>query len=156
MKKKVILNHSNIRSEIQAKRMRLAEETNLCPFCKEGLKKIHQKKILMRNKSWILTESAFPYEGTAQHYLILPIKHITKVSEISKKSWLDFGELFTKTIKMRKIKGGGIFMRFGEMTMNGSSVEHLHAQVLSGEVDENYPKENRESLRVKLGYKKKV
>jgi len=40
-----------------------------------------------------------------------------------------------------------LFMRFGDTHYNGSSVEHLHAQLLQGDVDAP----GHEPVRVKLG-----
>ncbi len=148
------LNHNNVRSEEQSDRMKLAEEIKLCPFCPEGIIKIHQKEILHQNENWLLTESAFPYEGTAHHYLLIPKKHLVNIAEIDAKSWADFGEIFKFAVEYKKIEGGGLFLRFGDMLKNGSSVEHLHFQLISGESSERESKENRESLRVKLGYRK--
>jgi diadenosine tetraphosphate (Ap4A) HIT family hydrolase len=149
------LNYNNARSEEQEKRMQLAEEKRVCPFCPNGLKIIHQKEIIHQNSSWYFTESAFPYEGTEHHYLINPIRHITKVNEITKNEWMDFGEIFNYAITNRQVAGGGIFLRFGEMEKTGSSVEHLHFQLVSGDSSELEKEESRESIKIKLGYKKK-
>ena len=148
------LNLSNTRTEEQTKRMQNAQERGLCPFCPEGLIEIHQKEIIHSNDSWLLTENAFPYEGTEHHFLIVSKKHISSLSELETRDWELQGEMIQYLIKEKNIDGGGIFLRFGNMKKNGSSVEHLHIHVISGDTDEGAPKENRESLRVKLGYKK--
>ena len=46
-----------------------------------------------------------------------------------------------------QITGGAFFMRFGDTHYNGSSVEHLHAHLIMGDVDA----EGHEPVRVKLG-----
>jgi diadenosine tetraphosphate (Ap4A) HIT family hydrolase len=150
------LNHTNVRTDEQKERMSLAEEKKICPFCPNGLDIIHQKEILFKNDSWYFTESAFPYEGTKHHYLINTIKHITDTNELNSKEWSDFGEIFNFALASKKIDGGAIFLRFGDMSKNGSSVEHIHFQLISGEMNESNSKDERESLKVKLGYKKKT
>lgn len=152
--KKVNLNVHNSRTEEQKVRMEKAEKEALCPFCPDGLIEIHQKEILWSNDSWLVTESAFPYEGTEHHFLILSKKHISQITDLSPKDWADQGEAMQWLINTKKIDGGATFTRFGNMKKNGTSIEHFHVHVISGNADEDIDKSERESIKVKLGYKK--
>jgi len=146
-----LFNHNNVRNKEQIRRMNMAEENNLCPFCSEGLIKIHQQPILHEIDGIFITKSAFPYNGTSQHYMIIPKEHITDISKLTSKQWSAVGLLLQWVQDKYKLHSGGLFIRFGDMTKTGSSVAHLHFQVLSGTKSEKDT--DRESLKVKLGYK---
>ncbi len=145
----------NIRSDEQKTRMEKAAKENICPFCSEGLKVIHKLPIETDIGKFFITKSAFPYEGTEYHYLIISKEHITEPAQLSSEHWQDIGKSFNWVLENTKMTGGGMFLRFGDMKKNGSSVAHVHLHVISGNSGEFDPEETRESLKVKLGYKKK-
>jgi diadenosine tetraphosphate (Ap4A) HIT family hydrolase len=149
------LNKNNARNEDQANRMNLADKENICPFCKDGLIKIHRLPIEKETENFFTTKTAFPYDGAKHQYLIISKSHITEVSEIKGGDWIEIWELFNWVLKETKITGGAMFWRFGDMKKNGSSIAHFHIQVLSGTEDEDLSEEKRESIKVKLRYKKK-
>lgn len=150
-----MLNTYNIRSEEQKQRMEKAEKENICPFCPEGLEKIHKLPIEKSIGNFFATKTAFPYEGTAYHYLIISKRHLTEPSQITDTDWQDIGKVFRWILDTSNMSGGSMFWRFGDMKKNGSSVAHFHIQVLSGNSGESDAEDIRESLKVKLGYKKK-
>ncbi len=150
-----MLNIYNVRSEDQKARMEKADKENICPFCPQGLEKIHKLPVEMEVENFFATKTAFPYEGTEHHYLIISKKHLTEVSKISDNDWSDIWKVFKWIISNNKMVGGAMFWRFGNMQKNGSSVEHLHMHVISGNSSENDAEDERESIKVKLGYKKK-
>ena len=150
-----MLNIYNVRSEDQRARMVKADKENLCPFCPDGLKKIHMLPIEKKVGNFFATKTAFPYEGTEHHYLIISKKHITKPTQLNSTDWQDIGKVFKWIIGKAKMTGGSMFLRFGDIKKNGSSVQHFHIQVLSGNSSENDSEDMREGIKVKLGYKKK-
>lgn len=151
-----MLNKNNVRSGEQMKRMEKAEKENICPFCPVGLKAIHKLPIEKTLGDFFATKTAFPYEGTEHQYLIISKKHLDKPSQLKAKDWQDIGKVFNWVLKKTKISGGSMFWRFGDMQKNGGSIAHFHIQVLSGNSSENESEEKRESIKVKLGYKKKI
>ncbi len=150
-----MLNIYNVRNEEQRLRMEKADKENICPFCPEGLVKIHKLPIEKDFGNFFATKTAFPYEGTECHYLIISKKHLSDPSQINETDWLDIWKVFTWIINNSKMSGGAMFWRFGDMKKNGSSVAHFHMQVLSGSSSEHEPEDLRESIKVKLGYKRK-
>lgn len=145
------LNHDEARTEEQKKLMAQIEEDGVCPFCEAHFRKYHPKPILKETDYWFFTENMSPYEGTTKHFLFVYKKaHVTSPSEITKESRSELFELIDSAITEYDIVGGSFFMRFGEGGFNGSSVEHLHAQLIVG-VKKG---DDTESLKVKLGYKK--
>ena len=146
-----LLNPNNSRGTEQKRRMNIAEKESICPFCKEGLVKIHQLPVLHEIDDMFITKSAFPYDGTKEHFMIIPKEHITDISKLTPKMWSAVGTLLKWAQDACDLSYGGLFIRFGDMTKTGSSVAHLHFQLLSGTKSEKDM--DRKSLKIKLGYK---
>lgn len=145
------LDHKEARTQEQKKLMAQIEADGVCPFCEAHFRKYHPKPIIKETNSWFLTENMSPYEGTTQHYIfVYKPKHITFPSEMTEESRLELFDLVEWAIHEYNIPGGGFFMRFGEGGYNGSSVEHLHAHIISGV----QKADDTEGLKVKLSYKK--
>jgi diadenosine tetraphosphate (Ap4A) HIT family hydrolase len=126
------------------------EADGVCPFCAEHFKKYHPKPILKETDYWFLTENMSPYEGAAQHFLfVYKPAHINTFGEVDVMAAQDLFALLTWVTETYRIEGGSFFMRFGNMAWNGSSVEHLHAQLIVGKKKDA----TAEALRVKLGWK---
>jgi len=144
------LNHQNARTEEQKKLMEQIESDGVCPFCAEHFRKYHPKPILKETDFWFVTENMSPYEGTRYHFLfVYKPSHITNPREFSPDAGADLFSLVAWVTETYAIEGGSFFMRFGNTLYNGSSVEHLHAQLISGKKQG----ESAEALRVKLGWK---
>ena len=144
------LNHDNARTEEQKKLMTQIENDGVCPFCTEHFRRYHPKPILKETDYWFVTENMSPYEGTRYHFLfVYKPSHITKPDEVESRALQDLFSLFTWTTTTYRILGGSFFMRFGDTAYNGSSVEHLHAHLISGGANHD----GAEAIRVKLGLK---
>jgi galactose-1-phosphate uridylyltransferase len=89
-----------------------------------------------------------PYKNTKHHFiLVYKPAHITTPAELPAEALVDLFALINSAITEYKFPGGSFFMRFGETRYNGSSVAHLHAQLLMGDADSP----EHEPVRVKLG-----
>lgn len=144
------LNHDNARTDEQKRLMAQIEADGVCPFCAAHFTTYHPKPILKETDYWFVTENMSPYEGTSLHFLfVYKPAHINMLGEISPMAAQDLFMLLAWVTETYHIKGGSFFMRFGDMTWNGSSVEHLHAQLVVGTSNA----ESSDALRVKLGWK---
>lgn len=144
------LNHENARTEAQKKLMAQIESDGVCPFCAEHFTKYHPKPILKETDFWFLTENMSPYEGTLHHFIfVYKPSHVSTLSAVTPEAGQDLFALLAWATKTYAIEGGSFFMRFGDMQWNGSSVAHLHAQLVVGKKKD----ETAEALRVKLGWK---
>ncbi len=144
------LNHENARTDEQKNLMQKIETDGVCPFCAENFTKYHPKPILKKTNFWFVTENMSPYEGTTTHIIfVYKPKHITLPSEMEEGAVADLFENINWATDKFNIKGGSFFIRFGNTNYNGSSVEHLHAHLLTG-VEKN---ENTEGIKVKLALK---
>ena len=150
MKSKAGLNHANARTDEQKQLMAQIEADGVCPFCKENFTKYHPKPILKETEYWFVTENMSPYEGTSIHLLfVYKPEHTNLLSDIPKDAASDLFSLLSWASEHFSLEGGSFFMRFGNMEWNGSSVEHLHAQLIVGRQKDD----SAEALRVKLGWK---
>ena len=103
-----------------------------CLFCKQfKQKKDDQNFILKRFKHTIILLNRFPYN--AGHLLIMPIKHTSDLSSLSKEARAELMELITQsaTIVERELKADGINIGLNLGKASGAGIpSHLHFHVL--------------------------
>lgn len=143
------LNFAHARTKFQRDVMRRIARDKVCPFCMKHFLKYHTKPVLRQGKHWVLTENFQPYEGSRHHLLAVSKKHTTRFDTLSPAAQAELFSLMGAELKKRKVAGGALFMRFGDTDYTGGSVEHLHAQLVSGAKRGK----NREPLTIYLGYK---
>jgi ATP adenylyltransferase len=142
------LNMQNARTPEQVALMQKIIDDGVCPFCKEYFEKYHPKPVLKETEHWFFTENMSPYKGTKYHFIfVYKTAHITKPSELTPLALQELFDLLAWATEEYKIPGGSFFMRFGDTHYTGSSVEHLHAHLIMGDVDAP----DHEPVRVKLG-----
>lgn len=112
-------------------------QDGICPFCVDFSDEnksptYHNKPVIMGGKCWAVTENMFPYDGATLHLMLVSREHWRFPSEITDEAKIEYFDLVARIEKEFKIKGGIHFMRFGETEMTGSSVSHLHAQLVVG------------------------
>ncbi len=144
------LRHENARTEEQKKLMAQIEKDGVCPFCAEHFKRYHPKPILKETDYWFVTENMSPYEGTRLHIIfVYKPMHATHPEDITPEAYADLLSLLQWTTTAYDVEGGSFFMRFGNTSYNGSSVSHLHAQLIVG----GKQSDGHEPIKVKLGWK---
>ena len=141
------VNQKNSRTEEQRRIMEQIAQDGVCPFCIKHLKKYHKKPIILKGRWWHVTENMFPYEGSRLHILFIYKKHITSIPEVAQPAMYELFQLIKATIKKYDIEVGTLLWRFGDTKYNGSSVHHLHVQLIVGDVN----KPNHKPIRVKIG-----
>lgn len=130
--KKRTVNLSHARTKFQRDVMKRIKKDNVCPFCEEHFLKYHTKPIIKKGKHWILSENFQPYEGSKHHLIAVSRRHTTSFGDLSSAAQAELFALFAAETKRRGIKGGTLWMRFGDTDYTGGTVEHLHAQLISG------------------------
>lgn len=146
------LDHKEARTTEQKELMEKIEQDGVCPFCREHFTQYHPKPIIKETEYWFVTTNMSPYEGTVHHFLfVYKPNHIISPADMNTEAAAELFALVGEQVTQNNMPGGAFFMRFGEGGYSGSSVEHLHAQLIIGEKRG----EDTESLKVKLGYMKK-
>ncbi len=142
------LDISNARTDEQKVLMEQIQKDGVCPFCFEHFTKYHPKPILKETTHWFFTENMSPYAGTKHHFIfVYKLAHIRDIKDLSPEACTDLFTLVSWATNTYNIPGGSFFMRFGESKYTGSSVAHLHAHLLMGDIDAP----GHEPVRVKLG-----
>ena len=102
-------------------------DNDKCVFCDED-------EILecfgLTGKYWHVIVNRFPYmDGNV---MIIPIRHIEKVADVSIEEWQEFGEVLTKTQKalgqIFKTESFNVGLNTGPES--GASIPHIHWQVI--------------------------
>lgn len=147
-------NPDNARSDEQRRIMEEVASRGECFLCPESL-----KKESLRNKTsttpifegvhWYIKRNDFPYEGTELHLLIVPKKHVEKLEDLLAEEFLELQEMVRWANKTFEVRGGSMFVRYGDMSYTSATYKHLHFHLLHG-VQKS---DSTESIKSKLGYK---
>lgn len=101
--------------------------TNGCVFCKKD----ETVEIpSLKNKSWRIIANRFPYmDGNV---MLVPIRHIETLEEITDTEWRHFSQLLIQTKKILgkifKVESFNIGMNLGPES--GASIAHVHWQIV--------------------------
>lgn len=144
---KTYININNSRSDDQRGIMQDILETGECPFCEEGLSKYHKQDILRKGAHWILTHNQWPYEDTDLHLLAISTYHAENISDLEEGSFDELQEHVSWAEREFNIRMGAIAMRFGDVSLGGASVQHLHAHIIVPSID----KPSDKKVRFKIG-----
>lgn len=145
--KKPLVDLENARHPEQTDVMQKIITAGHCPFCPENLRKYHKHPIIKESKSWILTTNQWPYKNTKYHFLLIYTEHATELLDLSAEAGAELFELSTWIVRTYQIKGGGLAMRFGEMSYSGGSIAHIHVQFVVPDLE----KVGYEPVKIKIG-----
>ncbi len=117
-----------------------------CPFCPGPMYlKHHKEPIIEETSLWLFTKSSYPYTGTKVHFFFILKRHAVRIEDLTDEEFLEIQSLLRKYLPMHGITGGSLFMRSGDTSLTGSSVEHIHAHYISREPEHPDP------IMVRLG-----
>ncbi len=137
----------NAREADQADVMRQIVEDGGCPFCPENFQKYNKQEILKEGEHWLLTTNQWPYEFTRAHFLLIYKSHAEDLREMDPESGKELLKLAQWAQDKFEIPGGGLIMRFGDTNHSAGSVQHIHAQLISPDLEAD----GYRSVKVTLG-----
>lgn len=149
MTKEPLMNLSNARLPAQLAQMEDIARRGICPFCEPHLAHTHREPIEWGDTWWVVTKNDYPYKGTTLHYLLICRSHVTRLDELPSEAMAEFGEHIAQLSK--NIPGGVVLMRWGDTSMTGATIAHLHAHFIVG----GPPVEGTKKLKASIGYMKK-
>ncbi|MGO9490012.1 MAG: HIT family protein [Solirubrobacteraceae bacterium] len=115
----------------QLERMRGLEQEGVCVFCLEHADRLQREPVEQVGEHWYVTRNDFPYEGTAEHYLIVARAHVVSFDELPDEAG---AELWRIRRELKDRLGAAAFAtveRSGDMRFNGGSVAHLHVHLVA-------------------------
>lgn len=124
-----IVEPSNGRSVEYRRELEEILTAKLCPFCSGGYT-WQKDSPLHQSDDWAVFTNAYPLEGTAYHFMILPKRHLTAVEQFEVGDWRQIHELFCWLINSYRLTGAAIYLRAGEPLVTGATVSHLHWQII--------------------------
>lgn len=127
--RKTPVNLDHARTKEQREVMEEIERGQFCPFCRDRWQE-NVQPIIRENGGWFLAENRWPYAGTERHLLFIPQRHVEHVDEITDQELADLWSLIRWSSSKFAVSAGGLFIRFGETSMTGASVTHLHAHIV--------------------------
>jgi diadenosine tetraphosphate (Ap4A) HIT family hydrolase len=133
MEDESLLNIENARNPLQIENMQKIAAEGICPFCPEHMEKYHKPPILRRGTYWYITPNMYPYEHSIDHILFVTNRHVSISFELSADEWLELQEHINWVMQERGLTHGTLVMRSGDMSKTGSTVLHLHAQLVVGD-----------------------
>ena len=122
---------NNARYPGQISDMVALAEARACLFCPEGLE-LKQKRVFHRGQYWYVTPNDYPYVGTTVHVMIVSIRHLSRIEDMSTEEFLELQSMIAWVNKEFDIKGAGMFCRFGDTTYTGATIHHFHMHIAQG------------------------
>lgn len=116
----------NGRTDEQRQHMAEVNETGICPFCQIDLT---INTILRETVHWRLLLNAYPYHHHAHHLVLIPKRHIIKITDLTGGEWSDWGKLNAWAIREFNLPGGGLVFRFGDFEHSAATLSHLHSHI---------------------------
>ena len=121
----------NARIDEQRQVMETIQDRQECPFCPENLDKYHRAEIIRKGALWVLTRNQWPYENTTEHLLAIATYHAETIADLREGSFDELQGHMTWAEKELDIKSGAVALRFGDISQNGATVNHLHAHIIA-------------------------
>ncbi len=129
------VNLDNARNDEQLQVMETIIKDDVCPFCTEHLEDYHKEPTLRQGEHWMLTPNQWPYDNTRVHLLAIATYHAESLGDLKKGSMDELLEHLQWAEFTYSVAAGGLAMRFGDVKINGASVNHLHAHFIVPEDD---------------------
>lgn len=101
------------------------ERAGTCPFCPEQFPLL-RKPILHKAGQWFVVWNTHKYKNSRRHLLIVSRQHKESLQDLSPRDLADVIRLVRRLAKTYAIRGGGLFLRFGDTRFTGATVKHLH------------------------------
>ena len=111
------------------KGMEEGDEKASCTFCHRDPV---QNPVLYETDDWWVTPNAHPNDRACEVMLLIVSKeHWRKLDEITPRGWKSLGKAVEciNDDDRFDLPGGMLFLRFGDMALNGGTMRHLHINI---------------------------
>lgn len=129
-------NLNTARSKVQLQQMKNLIDRDICAFCPENIEKEQREPIELSTDFWIVKKNDYPYDNASLHLLLISKNHVKTFADLTKQAQANFAYTISEVEKKWGLNSYALGMRSGNFKFNGGSVEHLHAHIVVGSVDE--------------------
>lgn len=119
------------RSAEQRRYMEELEAAGVCVFCPEHVQEHHREPVEHSGRHWYVTKNDYPYEGSASHYLVVSIAHVTSFDELPDEAGAELWAIKRMLKAQLEPIAFATVERSGDMLYNGGSVAHLHVHLVA-------------------------
>jgi ATP adenylyltransferase len=119
------------RGEEQRSYMAQLESAGVCVFCVEHVAEYQREPIEHDGEHWYVTRNGFPYEGTAEHFLIVARRHVVSFEELPDEAGAELWAIRRMLAERLRPVALATVERSGDMRFNGGSVAHLHVHLVA-------------------------
>ena len=149
-------NFVNARHKEQIRRMKLLKEQGRCYLCQEGSKEENTlPRISWESEHFYLTPNDFPQAGSTAHTMIVPKKHRVHPTDLTAVERIAIFEICEMVMEKFEIPGFSVYVRMGDMSYTGATLDHLHFQLIAGVPRTENHKVPEDVIYIPLGYKQK-
>lgn len=119
------------REDEQRARMERLERDGVCIFCPEHVEEHQPTPVEWRGEHWYVTRNAYPYPGTAAHFLIVPLRHVTSFDELPDAAGAELWAIKRRLKEQLDPLATATVERSGDMRFNGGSIAHMHVHFVA-------------------------
>ncbi|MFA5946375.1 MAG: HIT domain-containing protein [Patescibacteria group bacterium] len=99
-----------------------------CPFC---VPDPEVNVVQFENDYWwAWPNTANPEKNTAQHFLIVPKRHVLDIRDLSQNEFGSMGVFIEDVLDGLEIDSCGILIRNGDATLSAGTIRHLHVHIM--------------------------
>lgn len=132
---KVFVDVNNARNDEMVKVLEQIVTEGIDPFSLDHMGKHHKKPILKIGKHWFVTENQWMYPNSKHQFVFVTIKYAESFTDLDPEVFVELLSLATEFCEEYSIKGGALCMRFGDTSLTGATVKHLHAQLIESDTE---------------------
>jgi ATP adenylyltransferase len=119
------------RGEQQRRYMERLEAQGICVFCPQHVAEYQREPVEHTGEHWYVTRNGFPYEGSADHYLIVARRHVAAFEELPDEAGAELWAIRRMLAERLRPVAFATVERSGDMRFNGASVAHLHVHLVA-------------------------
>lgn len=127
----LLYNLDAARSDEQRAYMQRLEQAGICIFCPEHIAEYQSAPVELSGRHWLVTENAFPYQGTTAHYLIIARSHVISFHELPDAAGAELWAIKRELKQRFEPLAVATVERSGDIRYNGGSVAHLHTHFVA-------------------------
>jgi hypothetical protein len=127
---------NNVRNDEMRHMWQKIIDDGVDPFDLQYMSNYHPKPILKVGKDWFITENNWMYPNAKHQFLFITKEYAETFADITPEAFIELQTLLIEFCTEYNIKGGALCWRFGDTSVTGATVKHLHAQLIESDIEQ--------------------